>query len=462
MATLADAYQLLHDGKLALARAERQGIRVDVDYCEAESERLKNDINVLGSKLRGSPLGEIWGNQYGSSLNYDSSTQLAGVLKAMGKKGLGLTDKGNVKLDESALRGLDIPDIDLLLRWRKLMKVRGTYLAQFIREEVNGWIHTFFDLHTTMTYRSSSSKPNFQNIPARDEESKRICRRALYPRQGHQLVGADYSGLEVSISCCYHRDPTMIRYLKDPKSDMHADQADELFFVNRSEWGKEPIYKKLRYTAKNGFVFPEFYGDYHVQCARYMAVDWCGLPQRGRWKQGQGWELPNGAYLSDHFAEHGIRSLGDFTEHVKKIEEDFWGRRFPVYDQWRRSWWKRYCHRGFIEMSTGFVCSGLMSRNAVTNYAVQGSAFHCLLWSFIEVDRIQREEGWRSRLIGQIHDQLILDVHPDELSHVIDTVKRVSCVDLLKAWKWITVPLSVEVELAGVDESWSEMKELEV
>jgi len=99
-----------------------------------------------------------------------------------------------------------------------------------------------------------------------------------------------------------------------------------------------------------------------------------------------------------------------------------------------------------------------MGKNDCVNYPIQGSAFHCLLWSFIESDRVMREEKWDTKIIGQIHDEIILDVHPDELDHVVKTIKRITCVDLPKAWDWIIVPLDVGIEVSPVDASWAEKK----
>jgi DNA polymerase-1 len=97
-----------------------------------------------------------------------------------------------------------------------------------------------------------------------------------------------------------------------------------------------------------------------------------------------------------------------------------------------------------------------MDKNMVINYPIQGTAFHCLLWSFIQINKISIAEGWRSRLIGQVHDSMVLDVHPDELNHVASTIQRVTCKDLPKAWSWIIVPLEVEADLCPVDASWAD------
>ena len=96
-----------------------------------------------------------------------------------------------------------------------------------------------------------------------------------------------------------------------------------------------------------------------------------------------------------------------------------------------------------------------MRRNEVLNIPIQGSAFHCLLWSFIEIDRISREEEWDSRLFGEIHDEMLIDTHPEELEHVKGTVERVTTVELPKAFPWIIVPLKVEIEEHPVDGCWA-------
>ena len=103
-----------------------------------------------------------------------------------------------------------------------------------------------------------------------------------------------------------------------------------------------------------------------------------------------------------------------------------------------------------------------MERNSVINYPVQGSAFHCLLWSFIELDRIMRHEQWNTKLVGQIHDSILLDVYPPELDHVLKVIKRVTCHDLILNWPWIIVPLEIEAELSDVDLSWYHKKEIKI
>ena len=85
-----------------------------------------------------------------------------------------------------------------------------------------------------------------------------------------------------------------------------------------------------------------------------------------------------------------------------------------------------------------------------------GSAFHCLLWSFIQMDKWLIANKMDTKLIGQIHDSMILDVHPDERTAVVEKIKQITCKDLSNHWAWIIVPLNVDLDIAPVDGSWAE------
>lgn len=454
------AVRLLHEGTLAFARAEQQGIRVDIDYIKSKKRRLNQKIASMEKQLEGSKFYRDWKRSVKGSVNIYSNPQLSTYLYKVKKiKPKKLTKSGQGSTDEEALNELGIPEINKLLRIRKLKKIRDTYLEAFNREQVDGYLHPSFNLHLVRTYRSSSDKPNFQNIPNRDKEAMKLTRNALYPRPGHQLVGFDFSGLEVRIAACYHQDPTMLKYIKDPTSDMHADMAAQLFMIKNFDKNLEQHYH-LRQAAKNGFVFPEFYGDYFGNCAEALACTW-GQLSHGKWKEDMGVDTPDGK-LGYHMLQNGINSLKSFKGHVKDIEEDFWENRFSDYAKWKERWWKDYQKRGYIDMKTGFRCSGVMGRNDCINYPVQGAAFHCLLWSFIELDKIMVKEQWKTRLISQTHDDILFDAHPDELDMVLRVAKRVTCVDLPNAWRWINVPLEIEAEICDVDASLANKKKIEI
>jgi len=260
----------------------------------------------------------------------------------------------------------------------------------------------------------------------------------------------------VRIAACYHRDPTMLNDLKTGH-DMHKDLAEQIFKMKLDK--SIPSHIKLRDAAKNGFVFPQFYGDYYGNNAVSLACEWGELPREGRWGKDDGIKIASGRCLGEHLLNHHIYSLGTFTNHIKEIEYDFWTNRFPDYDRWKQRWWKMYQKYGYIDLLTGFRCSGVIGKNDCINYPVQGAAFHCLLWSFIELTRIMQEENWDTKLIGQIHDSIILDVNPTELDYIGEVIQRVTCEDLPKAWPWIVVPLLIDAELCPVDGSWAEKKD---
>lgn len=455
-----DAYQLLHEGVLAFSRAEQQGIRIDLNYCEKTKIKLSARIEKLETEFYETSFYRHWSHSIGNKKpNIYSMTQLASFLYKVKKiEPIYTTKSGQGATDEEALNELGIPELNSLLKIRKLKKVRDTYLEAFIREQVDGYIHPSFNLHLVKTFRSSSDSPNFQNIPKRDKEAMRIVRGALYPRPGHLLLEADYSGLEVRIAACFHQDPVMLKYIKDPTTDMHRDMAQQLFFI--SEWDPDK-HKILRNATKNGFVFPQFYGSYYKNCAIGLASSWCKMPRKGNWKQTDGIEI-DGEPLGMNFHRNKITSMEKYIQHVKEIENHFWNVRFKKYTQWKERWWKEYQKKGYFDLKTGFRCSGVMSKNDVINYPVQGSAFHCNLWAFTRLDEYIQANDLDSRIIGQIHDSIVMDVHPEELNLICKVIKQITCKELPENWKWINVPLDVEIDVGKIDAPWIEMDTLKL
>ena len=455
----AEAYKLFHDGILALGRAEQQGMRIDLDYVGEAKEKLTKRILKIEHDLHQTSFFKHWQHISKGKPNIGSPLQLANFLynvKNITPQKYIDKEKKKPSSDDEALKLLQLPELDMILSIRKLKKARDTYLEAFEREQVKGYLHPFFNLHTVSTYRSSSDSPNFQNIPKRDKEVMKLVRDAIYPRPGHQLMAVDFSKLEVCIAVAYHHDPTMLKYLRSPSSDMHGDMAAQIFKID--DFNKHlPEHKLLRNAAKNSFVFPQFYGDYYQNNAIGLCR-WIELPHTA-WKTGQGVQLPGGKYISNHLKEQGINSFDGFCTHLQEIESDFWKRRFKVYGKWKEKVQAEYLVNGYVDSYTGFRFKGEMNKKEVINYPVQGAAFHCLLWCFIQLDKFFAEKGWKTRLIGQIHDEVVLDVAPEELLKVSKIVKRITTVDLPRAFKWINVPLSVAADLGPVDGSWASLEE---
>ncbi len=447
-----DAYYLLHEGTLAFAKAEQLGMRIDPEYYIRKKKHLTRKIEREIGLLEKTHFYSGWAKKFGGATNIASNKQLAVLLyKVMGITPPKMAEKGKQgATDEEALLQIGIPEVEQLIKIRKWKKLRDTYLDGFLREQVNGVIHPFFNLHLVVTFRSSSDHPNFQNIPKRDKEAKKICRHGIFARIGHQLGSVDFSGIEVMMACIYTEDEKLI--YDTLHGDMHRDMAIELYMLDDLDKHHDGE-KNFRQGAKNGFVFPEFYGDYYGNCAAAL-LKWATMAY-----------LQDGTPALEHLErkklitlkpDGTIRNNEKFIKHVQRIEDEFWNVRYKKYGRWKERTWQEYQKKGFIEMKTGFKCSGIMSRKDVGNYPFQGSAFHCLLWSFIQMVKTAESEKWDSHPLGQIHDEMVLDLHPDEVPRVFKTAHRITTKDLPAHWEWITIPLAVEAGLSGIDRPWDE------
>lgn len=458
-ATTTDAYNLLHEGAAALVDVEQNGIRIDLDRVERNIEKTRRRMKKMLRTMQQDEVWQVWKKTYGRDANLGSRDQLGVVLfDKMGFKCLSRTTGGRPKADEEALSKLNLPFVKRYLKLEQLQKVRNTYLRGIQRETVDGLLHPVFSLHLVRTYRGSSDSPNFQNIPVRTLWMSELIRTCFISRPNHQLIELDYSGLEVRVSACNHKDPQMIKYVNDPTTDMHRDMACELYMIEPDE-----VSEMARYSAKNRFVFPEFYGDYYVACAK------------GMWDSINEFKLvmPDGTGLREHLTAHGIERLGrcdpkekprpgTYEKHVFDIENKFWNERFEVYGEWKEKRWKHYCKTGRFDLLTGFIIEGLYSRNDVSNYPIQGPAFHCLLWSLIRLNRWLKRNKMQTKLVGQIHDSIVADVHKDEKDDYLYMANKIMTERIRKAWPWIIVPLEVKAEVAPEDGSWFDKKEVEL
>ena len=153
----------------------------------------------------------------------------------------------------------------------------------------------------------------------------------------------------------------MIKYIKDLGSDMHTDMEIQIFLLDEFD-KKEESCKKLRYATKNGFVFPQFYGDYYGNNVGSLSRE-VRLPMKGAYKDDDGLELFSGIYLGEHLKRKGIRSVRSFTEHLREIENHFWTDRFPVFADWKKLWWRKYQKIGYFDMLSGFRFSRVLDIN---------------------------------------------------------------------------------------------------
>ncbi len=470
-------YFLLHEGVIALAQIESNGIRIDTEYLRNEIDRVTRKIDRMRTRLREHEIGQKWRRKFGMKMNFESGDQLGSILfskKSQG--GLGyrakvFTKSGAPGTDEASLSRLKIPFIKKYLLVKKYEKALSTYLKGIKRQiDSKGLLHPIFNLHTVLTYRSSSDSPNFQNMPTRNPIFGKMIRQAFIARDGHVLVENDFKGIEVGVAACYHKDPAMLSYIKDEAKDMHRDMAMEIYLLSKKLWAlmKEMKQEKpVRHAAKNQFVFPEFYGDWWMSCGKCL------------WEEMDKREFMVGKItMRDHLAKVGITELGDtepdeegnypepeegtFLRHIKDVEHNFWYKRFPVYTKWKKKWYQSYLKRGYFDTHTGFRIGGMMKKNQVINFPVQGSAFHCLLWSLIQIQKEIRRRKLRTKIVGQIHDSIIADVHIEELDEYLEICREVTTTRLRNHYKWINVPLVIECEICPEKGTWFDKREVKM
>ena len=455
----AEAYQLLHEGSIALAEVEATGVRVDKAYLERALDDTAREIRELEGSLRSDPIYRTWLRRYGDKANLGSPEQLAGVVFGeLGYKSTITTSGGRASASASALEAVDLPFVKNYLSAQKLRKARGTYLVGIQREMVQHddglwYVHPVYNLNTVASFRSSAQLPNFQNNPIRNPMIGEIVRRCYIPRPGCHIAELDYSQLEVKTSTAYHHDPNLISYCTDSSRDMHRDMAQQIFLLTKSE-----VAKDVRFAAKSSYVFASFYGSYYIQTAPALweSMERHHLKVAGTDKS-----------IRQHMAEQGITELGEcnpkerpvrgtFEYHLKEIENDFWGKRFPTYAKWKEDWWAAYQRNGGCMFLTGFIMTGPHAKNDVINYPNQGSAFHLLLWSLIRIVRRLRRYKMRTRVIGEVHDSINGDTPPRERNDFINMSREIMTQDVKRYAPWMPVPLEVEPELCPIDAPWFE------
>jgi len=450
--TQLDAYQLMHDGALALADVEANGMRIDTDYLTQTKKEVTEKIKKLEQSIRETDVYKALRKRFGQRVKLTSPKQLARVLQEDFNKTLAVSSKGNDVLDEDALTSLNMPYCDSLLDIKRLRNLLTKYLEGVENEVVDGFIHSVFNLHLARTFRSSSDSFNFQNIPVRNKMISKLIRSAFVPRSDeYVLIEIDYGAQEFKVAACFWKDPDLLSYASDPSKDIHRDCAAEAFMLS-----KDQVTKDARYCGKNMVVFPELFGDFYLNCAKSM---WNAIEKMNL-------KTVDGVPMYDHLAANGITSLGaldtkkktqfgTFEHHIKQVEKTFY-EWFPVLAERQDEWWNRYLQVGGFPLMSGFWIDGIYSRNFLFNCPVQGPAFHLLLWSLIRLVRWTQKHKTKTKIVGQIHDSIIADVHRSELHDYLALAKEVMTTKATAANPWVTVPLLVEAELC--EENWYDKK----
>ena len=390
-----------------LSKIERTGVRVDAQMLAAQSKELAERTQELEAKAHA---------EAGGVFNIASPKQIQEILfNRLGLPVISKTPKGQPSTAESVLAELaeqhELPK--LILEHRGLSKLRSTYTEKLpmLINAHSGRVHTSYHQAAVATGRLSSSDPNLQNIPVRTAEGRRI-REAFIPEAGYQLVAADYSQIELRIMAHLSADKGLLSAFEKGE-DVHRATAAEVFGVEL-----DSVSKDQRRSAK-AINFGLIYGMSAFGLGRQLGID------RGKAQD----------YINLYFERYpGVRTFMDATRvqvREKKYVETVFGRRLYLPD---------------ISSSNHARRQG--AERAAINAPMQGTAADLIKLAMLAVDDWLSSDARDSRIIMQVHDELVLEVPESDVSRVSQELSK-----LMSGVAELAVPLKVD---AGIGNNWAE------
>ena len=391
----------------ALYEMEQNGVKVDAPALKVYGEELGKQIVELEKQIY-----EMTGEEF----NINSPKQLAVIL--FEKMGLpnGKKTKTGYSTSADILEKLapDYPVVSKILEYRQLTKLKSTYadgLANYIQED--GRIHGKFNQTITATGRISSTEPNLQNIPVRMELG-RLIRKVFVPEEGYVFVDADYSQIELRILAHCSGDEQLIEAYREAK-DIHRMTASQVFHIPFDE-----VTDLQRRNAK-AVNFGIVYGISSFGLSQDLSITKKEAAQ----------------YIENYFNTYpGIK---EFLDHaVESGKQDgyvstLFGRRRPI-----------------PELSSGNFMQRSFGERVAMNSPIQGSAADIMKLAMIGVHKRFEEEKLLSRVVLQVHDELLIEAHESEL----ERVKEILAYEMEHA-ATLSVPLDVEMQ---VGKNWYEAK----
>lgn len=390
-----------------LAAMEFEGVRVDPAVLSKLSEELRSETEIIQREIF---------EMAGTEFNIGSPKQLGEILfdkMKLGEKPK-KTKSGQYATGEDILLALSSKHAiaQKILDYRVYEKLRSTYVDALPRmiSKTDGRIHTDYRQAVAATGRLSSNNPNLQNIPIRTARGKQI-RKAFVPRnENFKFMSADYSQIELRIAASFAKDETMIEAFRN-KRDIHTTTAAKVFRVPLEE-----VTPDMRRKAKE-VNFGILYGSTAF-----------GLSQNLGISRSEASEI-----ITSYFAEFpAIKRYMDDSINLareKEFVETILGRRRYLRDINSRN----VTTRGFAE------------RNAI-NAPIQGTAADIIKIAMVNIHRWLQKSNLQTRMIMQVHDELVFDVHKDEIETVRENVAF-----LMKHAVHLEVPMEVEV---GIADNW--------
>lgn len=389
-----------------LTRMEWNGIRVDADFLGELSSQMIEQLNLLESQIH---------ETSGGPFNINSPKQLGEVL--FEKLGLpkGKKTKTGWSTNVDVLTALaDDHDIAAkILEYRSISKLKNTYadaLPKMINPET-GRVHTSFNQAVTATGRLSSSDPNLQNIPIRTAEGRRI-REAFVPEEGWTLLSADYSQVELRVMA-HMADVTALKESFVAGEDIHKRTASEIFNVF-----PEMVTDEMRRQAKT-INFGVLYGMGAFSLGKDLGISRAEAQQ----------------FIDQYFERYP--AVLSYLEEKKQQAQEL---------QYVTTILGRRCAIPEINSKNGAVRS-YAERNAI-NYPIQGSAADIIKVAMINIDKVLQGENLRTRMLLQVHDELVFEVPADELEKVTALVRH----EMEHAVE-LDLPLKVDI---GSGENWAQ------
>lgn len=405
--------KLLHDVEeplsFVLADMEYQGVKVDTETLEKMSKELDDETRRVQEEIF---------ETAGVEFNIGSPKQLGEILfeklKLVEKPKK--TKTGQYATGEDILSKLaDEHKIAAqILEFREYQKLKSTYVDALPKliSETDNRIHTDYRQTVAATGRLSSNNPNLQNIPIRTRKGREI-RKAFVPKDSdHLIMAADYSQIELRIMAAFSKDESMMQAFKDGR-DIHATTAAKVFGVDVDN--VEPNMRRKAKEVNFGIIY---------------GISAYGLSQNLNIARGEAQDI-----IDSYFKEFpNVKSYMDQTiEKAKKDEyvETILGRR-------------RYLRN---INSKNFTMRGFDERNAI-NAPIQGSAADIIKIAMIDIHRWMQQEKLQSKMIMQVHDELVFDMHKDEQELLLNKVES-----FMKEAHPLEVPMEIGI---GVGENWLE------
>ncbi|MGB1444397.1 MAG: DNA polymerase I [Flavobacteriaceae bacterium] len=405
--------KLFHDVELPLVEVltamEQEGINLNTTFLKNLESELAVDINRLEKDIFA---------QAGEEFNLASPKQLGPILfeklKLVDKPKKTKTGQYSTAEDVLSYLAKDHKIVADILEWRSINKLQSTYVKA-LPEEINPKtrrVHTVYNQAVAATGRLSSNQPNLQNIPIRTERGQQV-RKAFIPRdENHVLLAADYSQIELRIIAALSQDPAMVEAFQKGE-DIHAATAAKVFGV-----ALENVTREQRSNAKT------------VNFGIVYGVSAFGLSQQTNLNRSEAKELIDAYYLTYPKLKAYMNEQVDFARENGFVETVL-GRRRYLKDI----------------NSQNAVVRGGAERNAV-NAPIQGSAADIIKLAMIKIHRRMKSEDWKSKMLLQVHDELVFDVPKVEVDALTKMVKE----EMENAFT-LEVPLVVDV---GIGENWLE------